>query len=67
MITMAMMMNVIDDDDNGHVRIMINPKGSDEDVVGMTNIFIENSSHHDDNDDDINIDDNKKYGDDVLM
>ena len=38
---------------------MISLKGCDEDVVGMTNMFIGNSTHYGDNDNDVNIKDDK--------
>ena len=41
-ITMVIMMNVINDNDNGYVKISTNLEGSKEVVVGKTNIFIKN-------------------------
>lgn len=51
MITMAMLLNVIDDDDNGYVGSLIDPKGFDKDVIGMMTII--NLSLYGDNDDDL--------------
>ena len=39
---MVIMMNVINDNDNGYVKISTNLEGSKEVVVGKTNIFIKN-------------------------
>ena len=62
---MEMSMNVIDDNENGYVKSMIDLEGSTEDVVGTMNMFVGNSSHYGDNDDDVNIeDDTNKDGDD---
>ena len=54
-----MMMNVINDDDNGYVRSVTCPKHSDKDDVGMTNMFVWNLLHYGDNDDDVNVEDDK--------
>ena len=55
MITMVMMMNAINNDENGYFESPVDPNGSNEDVAGMTNMFIKNSSHYIHNDDDVNI------------
>lgn len=56
-ITVVMMMNVIDDEDDGYVRSLIYLESFNKDVVGTINMFIKKSSRYSDNDNVVNVED----------